>query len=106
MIKPIRAVQDRIREVVFAQRCVDPRIVVRGERRPSSDVPPGQAGHGTGPALTVSLLVKSVGTPLLGGRQEMEYVLQDRLGLPMFVEFEDVWLERAQRDDVVAVVPL
>ncbi len=105
LVEPARAVRDRIRKVVFGQRCTDPRILVR-RLRSSSDLLPGPSEHAPGSDLTADLLVRSIGAPLLGGLQEMEFEIQARLGLHMFVEFEHVWLERGHPDDVVVVLPL
>ena len=105
LVEPARAVRDRIRKVVFGQRCTDPRILVR-RLRSSSGLLPDRSEQAPGSDLIADLLVRSIGAPLLGGLQEMEFEIQARLGLHMFVEFEHVWLERGNRDDVVVVLPL
>jgi antitoxin ParD1/3/4 len=109
LIEPLRAARDRIQEVVREGHCANPRILIRETHVSPVPLWPGHVPEVDGPVLSAELLVNAPGGPQLGVREEMEHVLQHRVGILIQVEYDEPsWAGAAAQDrkGTIGILPL
>jgi Arc/MetJ-type ribon-helix-helix transcriptional regulator len=109
LIAPLRAARDRIQDVVREGHCASPRILIREVHVSPVPLWPGHVPNADGPVLTVELLVNAPGGPRLGVREEMEHILQHRVGILIDVEYDEPSRAGAAAQDrkgTIGILPL